>query len=84
MKKITLVAILLMAFSLGANAQNYTYGRVAVPTQEKDTLFVVTPLYTTFKTIWDDAVDKKKPVVVPVATLDPYIRRIGTLSTMVK
>ena len=85
MKKITLVGVLLIGFSLCGYSQtttieteDYNSGRIALTNPSKDTLYVVKPMVNLFTTIWDDPSYKnERPTIVSVETIDPYALKMG-------
>lgn len=80
MKKITLIATLLLAFSMTALSQTKSNidSRFACPNEKKDTLFVVNEMIPLMTVIWTSPIyDKEKPVIVPVKIIDPYVKRFG-------
>lgn len=78
MKKLTLITVLLLAFSVSGSSQkkvdNSISSRFACPNVARDTLFVVKEMFPTMKTLWTDPnYSKDKPVIVSVKVLDPNV-----------
>ena len=75
MKKL-IVILIMLPMCLCAQKQ-----RVAVPTTARDTLYVLEPLVPIFSKLWDMLDDIKKPVIVSVNDLTPYLRKEDLIGT---
>lgn len=66
----------LTATSQEANQDTNPSGRIAIPNQAKDTLYIVQPMYGMVVSMWNKPeYEAEKPVFIPVRSLDAYIRR---------
>lgn len=73
MKKLLFI-LLLITITVSVTAQT-PVERVAYPNKDKDTLFVITPVFKMFEIIWSDTnITEPKPIIVPVASL-PVLNR---------
>jgi len=74
MKTLIVIALMLPMCIAAQTNQNDQTGRVAIPTESRDTLFVLTNLAPLFSEIWKTCDDVKKPTIIAVNTLIPYLR----------
>ena len=80
MKRLLFLFSILLTFSLTASGQDTTdtkpYSeRIAVLNDTRDTLYVVTNMYSMMLGMWDKPeYDLERPVIIPVRTLTQFRR----------
>ncbi len=71
-----LITILAVTFTATSQYDTSQTPRVAVPSANKDTLYVIDNMYQIFIIVWEKPdVTDAKPVIVPVTSLQTYYRR---------
>lgn len=81
MKRLLFLLTITFMFSFTAESQvadtsTYEKGRIAILNSTRDTLYIQSSMFGMIAEMWEDPkYQAEKPVLVPVQSLDAYIRR---------